>query len=78
MPPVIHHFLDKKTYEEEAFDWKYPSDLQSISLEDLGMDIMEALKGIFLDVTHETDKDLKIGKDHIISTGYGRKTKVSK
>ena len=69
-------FQDKSTYEEEKFDWKYPRDLTPIFLEDLGMDIEEALNGIYLDVTHETDRDSKIDRKSIISMGYGRKTKI--
>lgn len=69
-------FTDKSTYENEAFDWKYPNELTSIFLEDLGMDVEEALRGIYLDVTHETDPDLKIDRTFILATGYGRKAKI--
>jgi hypothetical protein len=74
----IPDLTKKSTYENEDFNWRYPSDLRAIFLEDLGMEIEEALRGIFLDVTEETDKDLKIDKTFIISTGYGRKVKVWK
>ena len=69
-------FLDKKTFEKDEFDWQYPSDLKAIFLEDLGMELEEALNGIYLGVTHETDRNLKIDRSNIISTGYGRKVKI--
>ena len=66
----------KSTYEKEAFDWTYPENLKPIFLEDLELDIEDALHGIFLNVTHETDKDTKIDKTSILSTGYGRKMRI--
>ncbi|MHA1651937.1 MAG: hypothetical protein ACTSYB_17255 [Candidatus Helarchaeota archaeon] len=72
----LPNFADKKTYDEEKFDWIYPNDLKSIFLEDLEMEMEEALHGLFLNITHETDKTLKIDKSYILSTGYGRKTKI--
>jgi hypothetical protein len=69
-------FGDETTYTEEKFDWKYPEDMRAITLEDLDMTIDEALHGIYLDVTHETEKDMEVDKSLIISTGYGRKTRI--
>ncbi|HUY00615.1 MAG TPA: hypothetical protein VMV49_13735 [Candidatus Deferrimicrobium sp.] len=69
-------FTKKETYQNEEFDWKYPENLRAIFLEDLGMNLEEALRGVFLDVTHESDPDLKIDRNFIISTGYGRKVKI--
>lgn len=69
-------FTSKKTYESEAFDWKYPDDQYGIFLEDLGMDLEEALNGIYLNITHEVDKDVKVDQSYIISCGYGRKMKI--
>jgi len=66
----------KSTYEKEAFDWTYPENLKPIFLEDLELDIEDALHGIFLNVTHETGKDTKIDKTSILSTGYGRKMRI--
>ena len=64
---------DKATYKNENLDWKYSEGW--IQLDDLGIDIDEMLKGVFLDVTHETPLEEKIDSQKIISRGIGRTTK---
>ncbi len=69
-------FKDGRTYIEEKFDWVYPGDMKAITLEDLDMTIDDALHGIYLDITHETELDEVMDTSKIISTGYGRKTQI--
>ncbi|MHA1264316.1 MAG: hypothetical protein ACTSRS_03695 [Candidatus Helarchaeota archaeon] len=74
----LPNLLKQSTYENEIFDWKYPEELSPIYLEALGMELEEALHGIFLDITHETDPSASIDRTWILATGYGRKTKIMK
>lgn len=55
--------------------FKYPEG-KFISLQDLGMNLEEALNGVFLDITHETEPGSVDLKEKIISTGVGRKAKI--
>ncbi|MHA1294869.1 MAG: hypothetical protein ACTSR3_11355 [Candidatus Helarchaeota archaeon] len=70
VPPNLRK---KETYKNEEFTWKYPEGW--IQLEDLEMDVDDILKGVLLDVTHETPLNEKIDKSRIISRGIGRNTK---
>lgn len=67
----------KKEYEKgtDNFDMLYDPIDARIKLEDLGLDIDEALSGVYLDVNHET-KPQKLDPSSIISTGCGRDTKI--
>ncbi|MHA1427751.1 MAG: hypothetical protein ACTSQI_17360 [Candidatus Helarchaeota archaeon] len=46
----VPNLKDKKIYKEEKFDWTYPEG-RRITLEDLGMDVEEALDGILTNLT---------------------------
>ena len=62
----------KKTFEsEEALaNWYYPEG-DRITPESLGMDVDEFTKGVFLEITHETEPWSVDPKDKIISKGWG-------
>ncbi|NVM54474.1 MAG: hypothetical protein HWN66_12290 [Candidatus Helarchaeota archaeon] len=68
----VPNLKDGSIYEREEFDWKYPRPDDFIRLEDLGIDFDQFIKGVFLDVTHETTE--KVTGSHIISYGIGRNT----
>ncbi|MHA1832208.1 MAG: hypothetical protein ACTSWR_11800, partial [Candidatus Helarchaeota archaeon] len=67
---------DKKVYSEELFDWYYPSKEDFFTIEDIGINLGEAVKGVLLDVTHETKR--KANKEDVLSVGLGTKTKFLK
>ncbi|MHA1269924.1 MAG: hypothetical protein ACTSPY_09090 [Candidatus Helarchaeota archaeon] len=67
---------NKNVYPNELFDWYYPSKNDFFTIDDINMSMDEAVKGILLDVTHETER--KATHDDIISTGLGVKTKFLK
>ncbi len=67
---------DPKVCRRQLFDWIYPFPDRSITPSDLGMDIEEVLKGVFLNVTHETLPSENINPSHIISIGTGLGTKI--
>ncbi|MHA1651537.1 MAG: hypothetical protein ACTSYB_15205 [Candidatus Helarchaeota archaeon] len=69
----LPNLKDKKTYETENFDWHYPNPQDFIKLEDLEIDFDTFIKGVLLNVTHETNE--KVTKAHIISYGIGRNTR---
>ena len=74
-----------------TLDWKYPymkekkdfvkkftriTELKKrLLLEDLGIDLNDAYKGVFLDYTHEDDLDSNLN-NKIISIGMGKDAKV--
>jgi hypothetical protein len=68
---------DKKIYKEANFDWNYPEG-QRITLEDLNMDVEEALDGILTDLDHDFPIQDRVTQDNIISTGMGLTTKLWK
>ncbi|NVM54473.1 MAG: hypothetical protein HWN66_12285 [Candidatus Helarchaeota archaeon] len=71
----LPNLRDKSVYEREDFAWYYPHPENFIKLDDLGIDFKTFIKGIFLDVTHETTE--KVTGSHIISYGMGRNTKFA-
>ena len=73
IPPNLKN---KRTYRNESFDWIYPDGW--IKLEDLEMECEEMLKGVLLDVTHETALEEKITSKDIISQGIGTNTILRK
>ncbi len=71
----IPNLKDKTIYKEEKFDWIYPEG-RRITLEDLDMDVEEALDGILTDIDQDFPINQKFTRDHIISTGMGIETKL--
>ena len=69
----LPNFKKKSTYEKEEFDFQYPPG-EWITPEDLGMTAEETCRGIYLDLQHDTPKDVKIDSSHIISIGIGKNT----
>ncbi|NVM52144.1 MAG: hypothetical protein HWN66_00485 [Candidatus Helarchaeota archaeon] len=67
---------DKKTYKESNFDWIYPNPDEFIQLDDLGVTFEDALKGVFTDITHESEGPYTV--DNVVSIGLGRNTKILK
>jgi len=67
---------DKKTYKESNFDWIYPNPEEFIQLADLGITFDEAMKGVFTDITHESEGPFT--KDNVLSMGIGKETKLLK
>ncbi|HUY00168.1 MAG TPA: hypothetical protein VMV49_11475 [Candidatus Deferrimicrobium sp.] len=70
----IPNLKEKQTYTEEKFDWIFPEG-KRITLEDLNMNVEEALDGILTDLDQDFPITQKFTRDHIISTGMGLKTK---
>ncbi|MHA1378114.1 MAG: hypothetical protein ACTSRG_07005 [Candidatus Helarchaeota archaeon] len=68
-PPNLKN---KKVIQNENFDFKYPKPEQFLKPSDLDLNLEDILKGVFLDITHETKE--KITKDLIISQGIGKDT----
>jgi len=66
---------NKDIYENENFNWSYPADSRYITLEDLNMDVEQALNGILTNFTKDTPINSKISNENIISTGLGLSTK---
>ncbi len=65
---------DKKTYKESAFDWQYPDPDKFVKLDDLGVTFDEAMKGVFTNITHESEGPFT--KENVLSMGIGKDTKV--
>ena len=65
--------VKKKKDPDHRFEYKYPPG-EWIKPADLGLSEDELAKGVYLDVTHETQIEEKINNSHIISIGIGRKT----
>jgi hypothetical protein len=72
----LPNLKDKRVYKEEKFDWVYPEG-HRITLEDVGMDVEDAMDGILTDLTEEFPLDQKFTRGNIISTGIGVTTKYS-
>ncbi|MHA1232749.1 MAG: hypothetical protein ACTSRP_27430 [Candidatus Helarchaeota archaeon] len=69
--------ISKQIYESGIFEWKYPGTTR-ITAEGLGMDRMEAIKGVNLDITHETPSGYQVTPDNIVSKYMGRDTVILK
>ncbi|MHA1694222.1 MAG: hypothetical protein ACTSUG_03095 [Candidatus Helarchaeota archaeon] len=69
--------IPKSVFESGVFEWKYPG-TNRITPEKLGMDRSEAIRGVNLDITHETPSDYEVTSDNIVSLGMGRDTKIIK
>ncbi|NVM00942.1 MAG: hypothetical protein HWN67_01280 [Candidatus Helarchaeota archaeon] len=67
-PPDLKN---KKKFENEEFDFFYPSGTRIMPYE---WDITdeEVFSGIYTDITHETPSEPFYGKEHIISMGIGK------
>ncbi|MFX1450288.1 MAG: hypothetical protein ACFFCM_05575 [Promethearchaeota archaeon] len=65
-----------KVCRRQLFDWIYQYPEKFIRPKNVGMTIEEMLKGVFLNVTHETTLNEIINSSHIISTGTGLNTKI--
>lgn len=63
---------DKKD-PDNRFNYKYPPG-EWIKPDNLGLSEDEIARGVYLKVTHETKVSEKIGPEHIISIGVGRRT----
>ncbi len=71
----IPNIGDPEVLNNEAFEFEYPPG-ERITPVGLELEEEEIFSGVYLDVTHETPKDEKITKKHVISTGLGRKAKI--
>ncbi|NVM53977.1 MAG: hypothetical protein HWN66_09785 [Candidatus Helarchaeota archaeon] len=71
----LPNFKKKSTYENEEFDFQYPPG-DWITPENLGMTAEDTLRGIYLDIDHETR--VKADRSHIISVGIGQDTEFFK
>jgi hypothetical protein len=69
---ILPNLKDKTVYKSEEFAWQYPNPQEFIKLEDLELDFETFIKGVLLNVTHETTG--KITKSNILSYGLGRDT----
>lgn len=63
----------KNISEDDRFKRSYPGG-PWIKLDDLGMTMDDAFKGVHLDINHETEPGSVIVKEKVISTGIGHKT----
>ncbi|MBD3228405.1 MAG: hypothetical protein GF329_09470 [Candidatus Lokiarchaeota archaeon] len=66
---------EKKVFDELEFDYEYPKG-EKITPEGLGMSKEELLRGVYLDINHETSLSEKIDETKIISKGMGRSTEL--
>ncbi|MHA1310031.1 MAG: hypothetical protein ACTSQO_03800 [Candidatus Helarchaeota archaeon] len=74
--PVVN--MNTKVNLDVEKGWDFDKGTK-IKIEDLGLESSEdALKGVLLDVTHETPPDAKIDEKNIISKGWGLNTKFFK
>ena len=71
-PPDIG---DPQVVREERFEFEYPAG-ERVKLEELKIAEDEFFSGIYLNITNKTPKNEKITKSHIISTGYGKNSKI--
>ncbi len=67
----------KEVYAKEAFDYTYPPG-ERITADKIGLTPEECLKGVYLNLNHETPMNEKITPDKVISVGLGRTTKMRK
>lgn len=67
----------KETFYFKNFDYKYPEG-DKITAEKLGLTTEECLKGVYLDMDHETPTDEKITPEKVLSIGLGRTTEMKK
>ncbi|MHA1298231.1 MAG: hypothetical protein ACTSO9_02175 [Candidatus Helarchaeota archaeon] len=67
---------DPKVCRRQLFDWIYPYPERTIRPSHLGMEMEEVLKGLFLNITHETPPTEDINPSHLISIGTGLDTKI--
>ncbi|MHA1264404.1 MAG: hypothetical protein ACTSRS_04135 [Candidatus Helarchaeota archaeon] len=65
----------KKIFEREEFEYNYPAG-EKITAEKLGLTPEECLKGVYLNINHETPLDEKITPTHVLSVGLGRSTEL--
>jgi hypothetical protein len=68
------HLKDKQVSVSENFAWHYPRPKEFIFPDDLELGFDTFLKGVFLNVTHETTE--KVTRSHILSYGIGKNTKL--
>ena len=67
----------KKTFEEGKFEYKYPEG-ERVTAEKLGLTPEECLKGVYLDINHETPLDEAITPEKVLAVGLGRDTELKK
>ena len=67
----------KEVYAKEAFDYTYPPG-ERITADKIGLTPEECLKGVYLNLNHETPMNEKITPEKVISVGLGRTTKMRK
>jgi hypothetical protein len=73
-PPLLKR---SATYRKEQFDFNFPEGTRLFA-KDLNLPPEELMHGAYLDITIKTPLQTKITPDSIISTGWGRKTRVLK
>ncbi len=71
----LPNMKDKRIYEEEEFEWKYPEGCR-VTLEDVGMELEDALDGILTDLTEEFPLEQRLSPKNIISKGMGLLTEL--
>lgn len=59
---------------KDMFQWKYPFPDKFIKIEDLEMDLDDVMKGVFIDINHQTEPGSINLKEKIISKGCGMYT----
>lgn len=68
---------NKKIYEQQNFEYNYPKG-EKITAEKLGLSFEDCLKGVYLDLDHETPLDDPITPEKVLSIGLGRTTETKK
>ncbi|HUX97973.1 MAG TPA: hypothetical protein VMV49_00320 [Candidatus Deferrimicrobium sp.] len=71
-PPLLKR---PATYRKEQFDFSFPEGTRLFA-KDLNLSAEELMQGAYLDITIKTPLRTNITPKSIISTGWGRKTKV--
>jgi len=69
----LPNFKDKKTYENELFEFKFPEG-NRVFAENLGIPVEVMIRGLYLDITPETPLDAKINGSKILSKNWGLTT----
>lgn len=70
-------YKKKEIFEKEQFEYQYPSG-DWITPDALELTVEDTIRGVYLDIDHETPRNTKANHSHIISMGVGKDTEFLK
>lgn len=73
----LPNYKKKATFEKEQFEYQYPPG-DWITPDALELTVEDTCRGIYLDIDHETPKNVKASHSNIISIGIGKDTEFFK